>query len=136
VSRVIVAIVAAVTIHLAPAHHHRIVHHHRHRPVAPWLYTKRLERSLYGWTGAEWIATDELVDRESGWNYCAHYPSTTDCGYMGTNACGIPQRDPCPAEWRGHLERWHRQVLWMLRYIRRNYGDPINAAYHESHGGY
>lgn len=104
--------------------------------MKPWLCAKRLARKWYGWTGSEWVALEGIVDNESGWDPCAHYPSTHDCGYEGTNACGIPQRDPCPASWRGHLELWHRQVFWMLHYIRDGYGDPLNAYWHETHGGY
>jgi hypothetical protein len=117
----------------ARQHHHK---HPCHKGVPAWLCTKRLARNRYGWTGAQWQALNGIVENESGWNYCARYPSTTDCGYTGSNACGIPQADPCPYEWRGHLERWHRQVYWMLHYIRRNYGNPINAYAHEVNGGY
>jgi hypothetical protein len=34
------------------------------------------------------------------------------------------------------LDRWRTQVKWMLDYIKRRWGDPINAAYHEANGGY
>jgi hypothetical protein len=104
--------------------------------TSPAAYTKIVMARKYGWTGQEWTSLDALVRNESGWDPCAHYPSTHDCGYVGTNACGIPQRYYCPTEWQGHLELWHRQVFWMLRYIRDRYGDPINAYYHETHGGY
>ena len=130
----VLLIVLAACVALTFAAPSQATQHRRHVP--PWLYTKRLAKQWYGWTGPQWVALDALVDRESGWNYCAHYPSTTDCGYTGSNACGIPQAYYCPVEWRGHLERWHRQVFWMLRYVRDRYGDPVNAAYHERYGGY
>lgn len=120
----------------APSQAQRRHHDPCHKGVAPWLCAKRLSKSWYGWTGSEWRAEDALVDNESGWNYCAHYPSTTDCSYDGPDACGIPQAYYCPLAWRGHLQLWKRQVFWMLRYIHDRWGTPSNAYYHETHEGY
>lgn len=76
----------------------------------------------------EWDALNTIVMRESSWNPCRHYPSTTDCSYRGGNACGIPQRDPCPRAWRGRLWRtWRAQVLELLRYVADRYGSPSRA---------
>ena len=104
------------------------------RPHTVRAYAHRLV--LQRWhSDAEWGAEDQLVRNESGWDPCAYYPSSHDCGYSGYNACGIPQRDPCG--WRGDL--WgtrYRQVRWLQRYIAARYGDPENALYHEEHGGY
>lgn len=86
----------------------------------------------------EWNALSEVVRPESGWDPCASYPSTHDCGYDGPNACGIPQRDPCPYEWRGRLytTRW-AQVRDLIAYVSERYGDPYSAlSYREAHGTY
>jgi len=115
---------------------HRWIRHARDRLAPPWLYAKRLEQRWYGWAGQEWVSLNALVNNESGWDYCAHYPSTHDCYYAGSNACGIPQAYYCPVGWRGHLYLWRRQVVWMLRYIHDRWGDPISAYWHETHGGY
>jgi hypothetical protein len=138
---VIVVFVLSVLVLVPPARPASVRHWKppTHRPchnVEPWLCAKRLAKSWYGWTGAQWLALDALVDNESGWNYCSHYPSMTDCSYMGSNACGIPQATPCPVEWRGHLERWKRQVFWLLAYIRARWGDPSTALWHEQHDTY
>jgi len=104
------------------------------------LCAKRLMRSQYGWGRTEWLALGELVHRESGWDPCAVNPGLHDCGYSGPNACGIPQADPCTKTWWGRQgDLWkmrYVQVRWMLAYIKRGYGDPINAAWHEANGGY
>lgn len=91
-----------------------------------------------GWTGAEWHALDEVVSGESGWESCRRYPSITECTYRGSNSCGIPQATPCPAEWQGRLDTtWRAQIRWLLQYVRRRYGDPINALqYHLAHNSY
>jgi hypothetical protein len=87
---------------------------------------------------AEWRALDAIVRPESGWNPCSHYPSTTDCRYMGSNSCGIPQANPCPELWRGRLGRtWRAQVRWLIAYVAGRYGSP-SAAYRfrREHGWY
>jgi hypothetical protein len=78
------------------------------------------------------------VRPESGWNPCEHYPSTRDCGYTGSYACGVPQANPCPYAWRGRLysTRW-AQVRWLIAYVSRRYGDPFRAlAYRRAIGTY
>ena len=115
---------------------------HRHpcgttrHPVKPWVCAKRLSKSWYGWTGEQWLAEAQLIRNESGWDPCAHYPSTHDCYYDGPNACGLPQFYYCPEEWRGHLYLWKRQVFALLRRIHDRWDDPIRALYAETHGGY
>lgn len=108
------------------------------RPSSPRGYARALAASWYGWRGAEWDALDQIVSGESGWNPCSVYPSHTDCGYTGQNSCGIPQSTPCPSRWAGRLaETWREQVRVLLWYVRRRYGDPLNAlAWHEAHGWY
>lgn len=81
-----------------------------------------------GWTGSEWSDLNTVVMRESTWNPCRHYPQTTDCHYNGPNACGIPQRNPCPAAWRGRLwPTWRAQVRELMRYVHDRYGTPSRA---------
>lgn len=81
-----------------------------------------------GWTGYQWDALNTIVMRESTWNPCRHYPATTDCRYAGGNACGIPQRNPCPQAWRGRLwATWRAQVRELMRYVASRYGTPARA---------
>lgn len=49
-----------------------------------------------------------------------------------SSSCGIPQALPCPLAWRGRLyaTRW-AQVRWLIAYVRRRYGDPLRALWHE-----
>lgn len=86
----------------------------------------------------QWFAFDAIVRRESGWNPCAYYPHRSDCGYRGSNSCGIPQANPCPSSWRGRLfSTRFAQVRWGIAYIVDRYGDPIAAlAYWDAHGSY
>lgn len=133
----------------ASSHHQRHQHHRHpcHAGVTPELCAHRLARSWYGWTGQQWRDLGYIVNHESGWDSCAHWPSVHhDCGYDGTvlcsggvcsNACGIPQATPCPTSWRGHLILWRRQVHWLLRYVKRRYGTPAVAyRYYLNGGGY
>lgn len=86
-----------------------------------------------GWTGHQWAALYELWNRESGWNPCRHYPSTTNCGYTGSNACGIPQRVPC----NGLIQQGARaQIRWGLGYIASRYGSPAGALAHSNTAGW
>ena len=95
------------------------------RNVARALATER-------WGAHGWKALDTLVMRESGWDPCSVYPSKHDCGYRGSNSCGIPQAFPCPSAWRGDL--WstrEAQVDWLLAYVARRYGNPWAALQHQ-----
>lgn len=99
-------------------------------------YAKRLV--LRHWHSRyQWRSFWQIAHNESGWDSCAHYPSTHDCRYTGSNACGIPQADPCPFVWRGRLYGTrYVQVRWMVRYISGRYGNPSNALAHEVNGSY
>lgn len=86
---------------------------------------------------AEWRALTAIVTPESGWNPCRHYPSTTDCGYQGSNSCGLPQANPCPREWRGRLwQTRYAQARWLISYIARRYGSPSAALSFRRANGY
>ena len=92
-----------------------------------------LAAKLYGWTGYQWTALDAIVMRESGWNPCRHYPSTTNCSYAGPSACGIPQAVPCSklliycgTSTIGACSA-STQIRWMLGYIHGRYGSPAAA---------
>lgn len=135
----IAALVAALVASLHPHHHHRVSHHHRrHRKPPVWVYAKRLTLHRWHHSEQEWVALDEIVRPESGWDPCASYPSNHDCGYAGPNACGIPQRDPCPYPWRGRLYvTRYAQVRDLIHYVASRYGDPERALwYHEAYGTY
>lgn len=86
----------------------------------------------------QWQAFDTIIRRESGWDPCAYYPHSHDCGYQGSNSCGIPQANPCPSAWRGAM--WatrYAQVRWAVSYMANRYGSPANAlAYWNAHGSY
>lgn len=94
---------------------------------------KALAARLYGWVGYEWEALDAIVMRESAWNPCRHYPSTTNCSYSGPSACGIPQANPCEKllTWCGTATigacSATTQIRWLLRYIDERYGSPSAA---------
>lgn len=74
---------------------------------------------------AEWRAFENVIDRESGFNPCSYYPSSSDCHYQGSNSCGIPQANPCPRSWRGRMweTRW-AQIRWAVSYMASRYGSP------------
>lgn len=103
-----------------------------------WRAYGKRQAARAGWTGAEWRALDAIVAAESGWDPCRRFPSVTDCGYRGSNSCGIPQANPCPHGWRGRLGRTGRaQVRWLVAYISGRYGDPVKALiFRRAHGWY
>lgn len=85
----------------------------------------------YGWTGAQWIALNNIVMTESGWNVHAANAS---------GAYGIPQALPgtkmasAGPDWQNSAQT---QIAWMLLYIRQRYGNPVNAwQFHLAHGWY
>jgi hypothetical protein len=100
-------------------------------------YARQLA-AQHGWVGEEWTDLDAIVRPESGWDPCAVYPSQHDCGYTGSNSCGIPQANPCPSEWLGRLDRtWKAQVRWLMSYLAGRYHDPAHAlAFREANGSY
>jgi len=105
-------------------------------PSNPRDLGKYLAAKRYGWTGYQWEALDAIIMRESSWNPCRHYPSTTDCGYGpfpygGGYACGIPQANPCSkligtSRELGNVSAYE-QIIWTLDYIRGRYGSPAAA---------
>lgn len=111
---------------------------HAAGPSTPESYTRQVAAQQYGWTGAEWVALTEIVWPESHWDPCARFPSIHECGYTGSNSCGVPQANPCPALWRGRLDRtWKAQCRWLLAYVKSRYGDPIRAlSYRQAHNSY
>jgi len=103
---------------------------------SPRSLARELAAKLYGWTGYQWEALDDIAMRESGWQPCRHYPSTTNCHYGpfpygGGSACGIPQANPCSKLIGTSRELGdvgaREQILWMLRYIAGRYGSPSAA---------
>lgn len=107
-------------------------------PTDPRELGRYLAAKLYGWTGPAFDAIDGVISQESGWNPCRHYPSTTDCGYTGDAACGIPQAVPCSKlrnTWCGVSTLGacaaNRQIRWLLRYIAQRYGSPYAFADHK-----
>lgn len=87
---------------------------------------------------AQWQAFHEIIRRESGWNPCAYYPSSSSCTYSGYNSCGLAQRNPCPAWMRGRLwETRYAQVRDAIAYMAGRYGSPLGAlAYWNRNGSY
>jgi len=76
----------------------------------------------YGWTGSEWDALRELIQRESGWNPYARNPRSTAFGlfqFLKATArnYGIP--------WG--TTNYKLQTDAGLRYIRDRYGTPSKA---------
>lgn len=102
-------------------------------PASCRSLAQRLAARMYGWTGYLWTALDAIARRESSWNPCRHYPSSTNCAYAGPSACAIPQAVPCSKllAWCGASTigscTGRRQIVWMLRYIAGRYGSPSVA---------
>lgn len=94
----------------------------------------KLALSKYGWSD-QWYAIKYLVNKETGytWNRCIHYPMAVNCGYNGSQACGLPQAKPCTkiTSWCGVSSigacSAFRQMMWMMQYIKARYGNPANA---------
>lgn len=114
---------------------------HRCIPDTPVAYGKWLAEKRYGWTGTASPATGEfgalylLWNKESGWNPCRHYPSTTNCGYQGNNACGIPQFYPCSKLLNGCAAtlgacHFKVQISKGLNYIKGRWETPSQAWAH------
>lgn len=90
---------------------------------------KDLARTMYGWTGAEWDALEELWQNESGWDQYADN--------LSSSAYGIPQSldDPTTGTSKMATEgkdwQWNSatQIRWGLKYIktRPDYGTPSKA---------
>jgi hypothetical protein len=71
-----------------------------------------------GWTGAQWVAFNNLVMGESGWNSNAANPTS--------NARGIAQNIQ---GWGPNYQPGNagQQIAWMINYIQQRYGTPANA---------
>ena len=82
--------------------------------------------SMYGWTGAEWTALNNVAMRESGWNPTAQNPTSSAYGIAQNIGGRAGYPDPSPAG----------QIAWMLAYIKSRYGDPIAAWQHELSAGW
>lgn len=89
-------------------------------------------RPPYNWTGAQWIALNNIVMAESGWNVHADNSSS--------GAYGIPQSLPgtkmasAGPNWQNSAQT---QIAWMLQYIQQRYGNPIRAwQFHLANGWY
>ena len=68
---------------------------------------------------------------ESSWNVRAKNPKS--------GACGIPQALPCSkmaSMGRNYRTSALTQLRWMLRYIEKRYGTPVNAYYFRVSRGY
>ena len=85
--------------------------------------------AAYGWgSGSEWVAFNNIVMAESGWNADAKNPDST--------AVGIAQDIN---GWSSDYQEGNapQEIAWMLQYIQQRYGNPINAwAFHLAHGWY
>jgi hypothetical protein len=104
---------------------------------------RKIAARRYGWTAGngQWQALYALWSRESGWNPCRHYPSTTNCGYSGPSACGIPQFVPCSKLLDGCGATLGacpaaEQIRRGLDYIRSRWGTPGAALAHSNAYGW
>lgn len=89
-----------------------------------------LASSMYGWSGSEWTALQQLWNRESSWDNHAKNPSS--------GAYGIPQALPYTKmpkmawpESAGGQSDAATQIKWGLSYIKGRYGTPSMAWAHE-----
>jgi len=81
-----------------------------------------------GWTGAQWIAFNNIVMAESGWSATIKNPTSTASG-IAQNINGFG-----PGYQYGNAAQ---QIAWMIQYIRTRYGDPIKAwQFHLANGSY
>jgi hypothetical protein len=101
---------------------------------------RKIAAREYGWTSAngQWQHVFALFNRESGWNPCRRYPSTTECGYgpfysPAGYACGIPQFVPCTKLIGYGRELGSVPASVQIRkgfdYVRARYGTPAAADY-------
>lgn len=85
-------------------------------------------QSPYGWTGAEWVALNNIVMSESGWDALIVNDTSTASG-IAQNING----------WSSDYQRGNapQQISWLLSYIKDRYGDPIAAwTFHLAHNWY
>jgi hypothetical protein len=71
-----------------------------------------------GWSGSEWVAFNNLVMGESGWDANAANP-TSDARGIAQNIRG----------WSSSYQPGNaaQQIAWMIQYIKSTYGTPSNA---------
>lgn len=86
----------------------------------PQKLAESMASTMFGWTGSEWNALYDLVNRESGWNPDADNPSSS--------AAGLFQK---MTNLHGPLEpTLEGQISWGLNYIHDRYGTPSAALDH------
>lgn len=128
----IAAVLAALAVALSGTAANAATKTHQHLPT-PKAYAYKIAKER-GWA-RQWWALNEIVTAESGWNPCAVNPGRRLCYYTGTSSCGIPQAQPCP--WRNLWTTRYAQVRWLMSYIKRRYGSPLNAlAFRRVHNWY
>ncbi len=87
-----------------------------------------LAANRYGWTKNQWAALNALINSESGWNYKAVNPSSGALGIGQALGHTLPP---------DYAENPIVQILWMLQYVKKRYGDPVSAwAFKRAHGWY
>jgi hypothetical protein len=83
-----------------------------------------------GWTGAQWVAFNNIVMAESGWSATIKNPTSSASG-IAQNINGFG-----PGYQSGNAGQ---QIAWMIHYIQTNgnFHDPISAwQFHLAHGWY
>lgn len=81
-----------------------------------------------GWSGSQWIAFNNIIMSESGWNATIKNPTSTASG-IGQNIQGFG-----PGYQYGNAAQ---QIAWTIHYIQQRYGTPANAwQFHLAHGWY
>jgi phage-related protein len=84
-----------------------------------------------GWTGAEWVALNNVAMRESGWSMTAQNPTSSAYGIAQfINGAGEY------AQYGGNSATAAGQITAFLNYIAQRYGDPIGAWAHELSSGW
>jgi hypothetical protein len=84
-----------------------------------------------GWTGAEWVALNNVENREAGYSLTATNPAS--------GAYGLAQFINGPSEYAqygGNSTTAVGQITAMLNYIKDRYGDPEAAWSHEMNYGW
>lgn len=97
----------------------------RNTPDGARATAQTMMASQYGWGADQFQCVSSLWQKESGWSYTSHNPSS--------DATGIPQALPgskmasAGADWRTNAAT---QIKWGLDYIKRSYGTPCSAWSH------
>lgn len=86
---------------------------------------------------SQWQYVDVLVQRESGWQPCAYFPSQNDCSAEPTTACGLAQALPCGKQSAyGHWTDPVANLKWQYEYVTQRYGGYAQALNHSSQFGW